>query len=458
MQAILDPQLNDLQLAERLGAMIRFRTVSNADHEKIDREAFLGLHAYLEQTYPLVHKHLTKTVINDYSLLYHWKGTGEGKEKPLLLMAHQDVVPVSPGTEGDWVHGGFSGEIADGCVWGRGAIDIKVMILGEMEAVEYLLSQGFTPKQDIYLAYGHDEELIGKDGCTRIAQYLQEQGVELGMVLDEGGSFGKGERSGVPGKVIASIGIFEKGYCDLQLTIQDEGGHSSRPGESTALGELARAIDAIERNKFAPALPDPVRRFYQTLAPYLSDPTLQRAAQMADTDPQPLIDWLLQSPRGNALVRTTTAATQAWASPAPNILPQKAQAVFNFRLNPQETVADVLAHCLEVVDNPRVQMEVLKGNDPSAISDADAPAFDMLKRTILSVAPEAIVTPSEVVGGTDSRNFCPLCRCVYRFSPFMGAMEYSATVHATNERIAVEGLSDGVTFFVRLIQNYQSMA
>lgn len=447
------PKLDNVELAEHLGGMLRFKTICNLDTSLVDWSQYDAMHAYLEKTYPLLHQHLEKTVINGYSLLYHWKGTGESGLNPVLLMAHQDVVPVTPGTEQDWEHDGFSGEVADGYLWGRGAMDIKVLIMGEMEAVEKLLEAGFTPDRDVYLAYGHDEEIMGQQGAQKIADYLQQQGVHLDFVVDEGGAFARGENYGAPGTLVANIGIFEKGYCDLMFTVEDQGGHSSRPGESTALGELARAIDAVERAKFPLHMSKPIRLFYEAIGEHLEDQTIKELALDLENRADELCELLAKTPAGNAMVRTTTAATQAWASPAPNILPQKAQAVFNFRLNDTETVDSVIAHCEKAIDNPRVKISVVKGQNPSHISNTEGLSFELLKKTIWQLQPEAVIVPNAVLGGTDSRKFDPICDGVFRFGPFIGGIDLRHTVHATNERTKVDALDQGVMFYIQLLKN-----
>ena len=199
----------------------------------------------MEKTYPLVHQNCEREIIAGASMLYRWPGSGKGGKKPILLMAHQDVVPVTPGTEEDWQHPAFDGVIADGHVWGRGAIDMKNMLCAEFEAMEYLMQRGFTPDRDVYLALGHDEE-VGGSGAVATAQHLLEQGVEIDFIMDEGGKPAHGEDFGASDVLVATISVFEKGYCDLQLISRSPGGHSNRPGKTTALGELAKAIVALE--------------------------------------------------------------------------------------------------------------------------------------------------------------------------------------------------------------------
>src|SRR5438876_888335 len=254
--------------AEHLAAAIRFRTVSHQDPSEDDRTQFAGLRTFLARTYPKVHRSLVRELVNGDGLLYTWKGA-DASAKPVLLMAHQDVVPVEPGTEGRWVHPPFGGAIADGFVWGRGALDDKASLVFLMEAVESLLADGFRPPRTVYLASGFDEEVGGLEGAARIAALLAERGVRLDYVLDEGRFVSQGVVPGVQ-EPVASIGIAEKGYVSVELVAETEGGHSSRPPPETAIGLLAAAIDRLERHPMPARLRGAPRREMQALAPYMT--------------------------------------------------------------------------------------------------------------------------------------------------------------------------------------------
>src|SRR3989475_9215611 len=206
--------------AEHLAAAIRFRTVSHQDPSEDDRAQFAGLRAFRARTYPKVHRALVRELVNGEGLLYTWKGA-DASAKPVLLMAHQDVVPIEPGTEGRWAHPPFGGVIADGFVWGRGALDDKASLVFLMEAVESLLAEGFRPRQTVYLASGFDEEVGGLQGAARIAVLLARRGDRLEYVLDEGRFVRLGLFPGVQ-QPVASIGVPEKGAVsgDLVSAIQ----------------------------------------------------------------------------------------------------------------------------------------------------------------------------------------------------------------------------------------------
>ena len=181
----IDTAIDGQEVAEHLANSLRFRTISDQDPAQSNADEFVGLHEFLEETFPRVHSTLRKELIGDYSLLYTWKGQEKGL-KPILLLAHQDVVGVEVETEKDWTYPPFEGRIAEGYIWGRGAMDFKVAVTGILEAVEMLLGGGFQPRPTIYLAFGHDEEVGGQRGASQIADLLQSRGAEVEYVLDEG--------------------------------------------------------------------------------------------------------------------------------------------------------------------------------------------------------------------------------------------------------------------------------
>lgn len=450
------PDFDNDSLARHLSGMVRCQTISNADPDTVDYEEFDKLHAYLKQTYPRLHRTLTRTVINGHSLLYRWEGNGESSKQPILLAAHQDVVPVAPGTEADWTYPPFAGTVADGFVWGRGTEDIKCLILGHMEAIEALIERGFVPDRDVYLAYGHDEEVFGPRGATYIAQHLKDQNLHLDMVLDEGGAFVRGEPYGIGDRLMAQVGIFEKGYLDIKLTVEDEGGHASRPKGHSALGVLARAIDAVQRHPFPASLSSALKRMYEALKPHMEDQALRDAADCMDSHPERLLSLLEKTPLGNAMVRTTAAATMAWASPAPNVLPQRAEAVFNVRVAHTETVESVVRHFKQAIMDERVHVSVLKGTGASNISETDCEAFDLLRRNILWMRPDAVVAPNPLVVCTDARKYDNVCAHTYRFGAFIGHMDLRSLVHGTDERTPVNALEEGVRFYAKLLWRFCS--
>src|SRR5438132_1952998 len=376
------------RVAEHLAAAIRFRTVSHQDPSEDDRAQFVGLRAFLARTYPKVRRSLVRELVNGDGLLYTWKGA-DASAKPALLMAHQDVVPIEPGTEGRWAHPPFGGVIADGFVWGRGALDDKASLVFLMEAVESLLAEGFRPPRTVYLASGFDEEVGGLEGAARIAALLARRGVRLDYVLDEGRFVSQGVVPGVQ-EPVASIGIAEKGYVSVELVAEPEGGQSSRPPPATAIGLLAAAIDRLQRHQMPARLHGAPRRELQALASHM--PFGQRVMLSNLWLFEPLVVRALEkAPTTNALVRTTTAPTILQAGVKENVLPSKARAVVNFRILPGRTVGRVLTQLGRVVADARIKAARTERmrSKPYPESTTTSPANQVWDKTIRALFPGA---------------------------------------------------------------------
>ncbi|HHW74161.1 MAG TPA: M20/M25/M40 family metallo-hydrolase [Firmicutes bacterium] len=434
--------------AKRLSGAIKIPTITASDPKKADRAPFKQFTDYLEQAFPVAHKALEREIVNRYSLLYRWKGSDESL-KPVLLMAHIDVVPVEEGTEQLWSYPPFSGEIAEGFVWGRGTMDIKNQIVLILEAVEYLLEEGFTPAGDIYLAFGHDEEVRGDEGALQIAKLLQSRGIELEYILDEGGAVTEGAMPGVDCP-LAMVGIAEKGYADIKITAEGEAGHSSMPPQHTAAGMIGQAVAKLERKQ------RPAR-----ISPYLKE-------MLAYVGPEmgfglrlvlanlwlfgPLFKLVFQRTRpGNALLRTTTAVTVLEGGKVPNVLPSKASAIINFRITPGETVDDLIAHVRGVVGD-KIKVEAPTATEPSRISPVDGTGFKAIERAVYATFPRSIAVPYIVMGGTDAIRYEPVCEQIYRFTPMLVSTEDLDRMHGTNERLSLENLEWGTRFYMELIK------
>lgn len=447
-RSITDPA----PLAERLAASIRIRTVSHQDSAAVDAEQFASLSRYLERTFPRVHASLQRETVGGHSLLFTWPGSAPAAAKPVLLMGHFDTVPVEPESEGAWTHPPFSGTIADGFVWGRGTLDDKAGVLGVLESAELLLGEGFRPKRTVYFAFGHDEEIGGKAGAEAVAALLAERGVELDLVLDEGGAIVSGFLPGSDAPV-ATIGIAEKGYVSVELSVETAGGHSSIPPAETAIGLLSTAISRLEANPLPASLDSVVRHSLDYIGP--EAPFLFRLALANLWLFGPLVErQFSRVPATNAFLRTTTAPTILRAGLKDNVLPASATGVVNFRILPGETVETVLDHVRRTMDDPKVRIRALPfPSNPSPLSPAEGPAFTLLQRTIGEVFPGAVVTPSLVLGATDSRHFTRVSKHVYRFLPIRIGPDDLQRIHGTNERIGVEDYATVVEFYVRLLRN-----
>lgn len=444
-------------VAAHLAAAVRFPTISTQDGTT-DTLAFNALHAWLEQTYPLVQQRLTREVVGGLSLFYTWPGQDTSKA-PIVLMGHQDVVPVIPGTEGKWTHGAFSGDVAEGFVWGRGTLDDKVTVVAVFEAVERLLREGFTPSRTIYLAFGHDEEVGGRQGGEAMAKLYRDRRLQApALVLDEGGAVFDSGVPGVSGPV-ALVGVAEKGFVSLELRVEGEGGHSSTPPRATNIGRVARAVIALEDDQFPATLDGVTRAAMETMAPAM--PFSRRLALANLWLFGPLVKQsLLSTPQTAAMMRTTTAPTIFQAGAKDNVLPPTAKAVVNFRIRPGETVDGVTARVRRVIADSLVKVQAVGFRaDPSPVSDYRGPSFatvaTTIRQTLGSRAP--LVSPYLLMGGTDGRYWSPISSYVFRFNPFPFEPDALTRAHGTNERVPVKGFADGVRFYVQLLRNVDSL-
>lgn len=445
--------------AARLAGSLRFRTVSFPPPRPVDTASFLGLHAYLEESYPGVHATLRRERINGLSLLYTWEGT-DPDAAPAVLMGHLDVVPVIPGTDQDWTHPPYDGVVADGRIWGRGAMDDKSSVIGILEAVEALVAEGHRPRPTVYLAFGHDEEVGGPLGAGAIADTVARRSPELSVVLDEGGAVIRDVVPGLDGPV-ALVGVAEKGFLSARLRVEGTGGHSSVPPASTAVGILARAIRELEENPFPLRLDGPAEAMMQVVAAEAPFGVRLALANLWLT--RPLVTRMIAaSPEGAAMLRTTTAATMFDAGVKDNVLPITAEAVVNFRIRPGETVESTLDRVREVIDDPRVEVSRLYeggAQDPSPVSRTDGEAYRMLARSIRQSLgiDDLPVIPYLVVGGTDAKYYSGRSSNVFRFLPVDFGEAGTEAIHGTDERIPVEGFAGAVRFFHRFIRGLDEL-
>jgi carboxypeptidase PM20D1 len=366
-------------------------------------------------------------------------------------MGHLDVVPVEPGSESGWQYPPFSGRITDGFIWGRGAIDNKSAVLGTLEAVEMLLTAGFRPARTVYLAFGHDEEVGGTGGAQAISELLRQRGVQLEMVLDEGGVIGEGLFPGASSP-LALIGIAEKGFVSLELSTRGDTGHSSLPPAQSTIGVLSTAITRLENNPMPARLEGATRQLFDEIGPGF--PIIQRAMFANLWLTYPLITRKLQAnPTTNAMIRTTAAPTILQAGTKDNVLASQARAVVNFRILPGDTVAEVERHVRQVIDDSRVDIKIAGrfSAEPSAISSTDSHSFRTLARSIRSVTPDAIVAPYLVVVATDSRYFANLTSNIFRFLPLRITAMDLKLMHGANERISVRNYESAIRTYRQIL-------
>lgn len=437
--------------AARLAEAIRFRTISSYEKPEQHADALRGMHAHIEKSFPAFHAAAKREVVAGLSLLYTWEGA-DPKAQPIALLAHQDVVPVAPGTDKDWQHPPYDGVVAGGFIWGRGSWDDKGNLYSMLEAAEALAKAGFKPKRTVYFAFGHDEEIAGLRGAKNIAGLLASRGVKLDFVLDEGLLITDGLLKGLD-KPAALIGLAEKGYATLALHAEATPGHSSMPPRDTAIGMMAAALARLEDNRLPLQIRGTVAEMFDTVAPEMSGINRVALSNLWLFKPL-LLRELAKTGPTEAAVRTTTALTIFNAGDKDNVLPGHADATVNFRLLPGDTQASVTEHVRGTIGNERIAIKPFSGNfDPPPATGTASPSYQMLNRTIREIFPDVIVAPGLMVGATDSRHYAGVTDKIFRFSPVRANGEDLKRFHGTNERLSIDGYADMIRFYRRLLEN-----
>jgi len=444
--------VDEARVAESMAIAVRARTVSGLlDPAGVALE-FDKLHAHLRERYPLLHATLKLEHVG-HSLLYTWAGSDPAAQ-PFAFLAHQDTVPIAPGTEVLWKKPPFAGVIEDGFVWGRGTLDNKSNLITQMEAVEALLQAGFKPRRTVYLIAGHDEEVGGERGAVAIVELFKQRKVRLEYVIDEGLVVTEGILPGVA-QPLALVGLAEKGSVSLLLTAQAAPGHSSMPpsqaGQS-AIGMLSAALVRLDQQPMPGGVQGAAAAMFAAIAPEL--PFGQRLALSNLWLLRPVVEGMLgKSAATNAMMRTSTAMTVLKAGQADNVLPGRAEAVVNFRILPGDTADSVAAHVKRAIADERIEVKPVGPLfNPSSVSSPDAPAFALIARTVREVFPDAMVAPGLMLAGSDARHFQAVADNAYRFMPIRFKSEDLPRVHGTDERISAAQLADMVRFYHRLLQ------
>ena len=429
-----------------LQALIRFKTVSDLDPSKEDEREFAALIEALPSLYPAVYEKATLTAFPGRALLYHIKGSEDGD--PTVLMAHYDVVSVH---EADWEHPPFCGDIIDGVLWGRGTLDTKVSFHGALFAANTLLAKGFVPKNDLYLAFSGGEEVNGP-GARNIVEHFKAANIHPALVLDEGGAVVENFFPGV-NRSCAMIGIAEKGMMNVRYTVSSGGGHASAPKPGSPLVRLSKACLKLEKHPFPLHPNDAAMQMFDTVAresSFLFRMIFANLWLFKGT-----LDMICRLSGGelNALLRTTVAFTQSEGSAGANVLPPKASLVSNMRLNPLDNMDDALAYLKKTVNDDKVNISLMMGENPSAISRTDVEGYARVAAAVGETWEGTMISPYLMVQCSDSRHWSKISDRVYRFSAMKLSKEERATIHGNNERIPLETIHKAMEFYIRLIKN-----
>ena len=439
--AASEPEEASRMLAEKLAKMVRCDTTSFKNQH--DPERFRAFHQVLRELFPLVHEQLEVTDI-DGNLLYYWQG--RSREKPILLMSHQDVVPAG----GEWKHPPFSGDIEDGKVWGRGTSDTKCSVMAFFQAVEELLAEGYVPDCDVYLSSSCTEEW-GGDGCPKLVQEIRRRGVDLFLVMDEGGGIIREPIGGIPGN-FAMMGVFEKGCADVTFTARGKGGHASAPGKDTPIDRLSAFVRDVNRYPFRKKLLPEVSAMFSRLAPYCAFPLKFLFGNLWLFGP--LLKLVLPSVSATAaaMLKTTVAFTMSSGSEAFNVLPRSATLGANIRYIPHQGEKETLEILEKLAKKHDLEMTVVDSNDYTPPADIHGEAFRSVEAAIAETFPGLPAIPYVMTGATDARFYQEYFPNCVRFAPVIYGPEQMASMHAPNENIEYNCLPGAVRLYKNLIK------
>ncbi len=440
------PEINPDIAARHLSEAIQFKTVSHQNPADDDRAEWEKQRSWLITAYPKFHSVAKREVVGDGALLYTWTGS-DASLAPMILMAHQDVVPVAADAASLWTSPPFSGAIVDGQIWGRGTLDDKGSLIAVMEAVEALAAQGATPKRTIIIASGQDEE-VGGTGAAAIAKLLADRGIKAEFVLDEGLVVLKDNP--ISGSPAAMIGVTEKGYATLRVSAKAAGGHSSSPPKDLAVRTLAQAIVAITNHPFPMTVKGTMLEGLEQLAPMAPFTTRMAIANAWLFEPL-IIKAASATPSVAASLHTTIAPTMLEGSPKENVLPSTAVARINYRLAPGTSIDAVMERARDATRN--LDVELAWDREPtaaSAVASTDSAAY----RTMAALSRDLFGAPSApaiMIGGTDGRRMEGLTTNIYRFLPIKLKLTDTTMYHGQNEHISVEDLANACRFYGRLM-------
>lgn len=463
---------------ERFAGGIRIPTISNVVYDDTNFKPFDEFKLYLQKVYPRIYEKMDTVTVNKYGLIFHWKGKNS-QAKPLLFLSHYDVVPVvgyDPETapidttiifqpndkpiaaidsvQTHWQYPPFSGAVTNGYIYGRGTLDMKGMLFSIMEAADNLIGEGFQPEQDIWIAFGQDEEVSGRQGAVKIAEYFKQQNLSFDAVYDEGG-FILGPQAALESvdRPMALIGTGEKGFLTVRISVKGTGGHSSIPPLKGSLVYAAEIIEKLNKEQMPAQIIAPIQGFLDNIGDAMGfGSRLAIANQWALKSV--LLNSLTSKPTSNALVRTTTAVTMAKGSDAPNVLSSVSEVTVNFRILPGNTIEEVTNHIKTICEGYDTELEVVSSREPSAVSPTDTKGYEIMQQSLSQIYPDAIVTPYITVGGTDAYKYQIVSDHIYRLMPVLINKYEQRLLHNENEQLSLENYGKMIWYFQYIMKNF----
>lgn len=431
--------------AKKLQKMIQCKTVSVKD--SYDDTEFAKLRTVMEELFPLVHKVAEKRTFGDDCWMYCIPG--EDMNRNIMLMSHHDVVAV----DGEWKYDGFSGEIAEEKVWGRGTVDTKTPLFAEFSALEELLSEGYKPACNVYIGSSHNEEIAG-DGVPKAFAYFKEKGITFEAILDEGGAVIDPPVGGMKVEKCAMVAVHEKGFFHLNCTAMTGSGHAGlTAGQKTTPVERMSAFihEISSKNIFIRRFNPQITAMFTHMAPHCKFPMNVVFGNL----------WLFGgvlkkimpslSPAAGGLLGTTCVFNKVEGSAEAKSCTARAT------LRPVDSTdwkVD-LQRFMDVAKKYDITVEVDEKSEYHEPADMTKPqlayTFECIKKVFPAYPPIPMILPA----GTDARHFTEICPCVVRFAPIRLSAQQLASVHSENENIDVDAIADAVEFYKQFVKNYR---
>ena len=431
-----------LAYAEGLGRLIQCETISEYNH--VNLEKMHRFHDVLKKEFPVLTETVEWEEFNG-SLLLKWKGTSD--KEPAMFMNHHDVVE----TPGNWTHEPFSGDIADGKLWGRGTLDTKGGLYCMLQAAEELMKEGYVPERDIYFESACTEEVEGS-GCDTISKELKNRGMHFYMTLDEGGMIVYDPIGGADG-TFAMIGVGEKGVADYKFTARSNGGHAASPAKNSPLVRLGKFMVDVEKSNLFPAeMSDVTREMLRRMGPAMKFPLNKVLGNPDKFEALLKILMPMVSPTAGALLKTTLAFTTAKGSDAYNSMPDEAYVTGNMRFSHHQGATASIAAVKKVAKKYDIEVEAIDPGFESRISDYNSEPFHLVEEAVHEIFPGVIPAPYVTSTASDSRYMDRVCDNCIRLTPFTISDEQMASIHGVDENVDLSCLAPAVDFYKYLMK------
>lgn len=442
------PFYNDNEImnyALRLQKMIKCKTVSVKD--SYDDTEFAKLRDVMAELFPIVHEKAEKMTFGDDCWIYKIKGTDQSRN--IMLMSHHDVVEVS----GEWEHEGFSGEIVDGKIWGRGTVDTKTPLFAEFSALEELLNDGFIPPCNIWIGSSHNEEL-GGDGIPLANEYFKANNIKFEVILDEGGALIEPPLAGMKSDKCGMVAVHEKGRIYLECTATADNGHASLTAgvKATPVERMSAFVNEITTTDiFIRRINPQVEAMFKHMAPYLAFPMNVLLSNL----------WLFGGiikkvmPKINAQAGGLIGTTCTFNNIEGSTASKKCTAKAFMRPVDEKDFEEDLKKFKEIAKKYDIEVEMTEDSEYHGPADMTKPQFEYTMNCIGEIFPQYAASPFILPAGTDARTLTDVCECVLRFAPIKLSAQQLGSVHAENENIDIESVANCVAFYKHFVKNYK---